>query len=164
MKKIIAVAILLGISCSANAEKMYATVGVGSESDLGVGLSVSGGYEVTKVNNIPVAVEVGYQSYGSKSVYSSSISGHALYAAAVGKFDLGNKLAATAKLGLASETVEAVVPGFGFIPDQTVSASETGLLFGAGIEYEFQKNMSVGAEYVSYNGDGVLGARVKFGF
>ncbi len=160
MKKIIAVAILFGISCAAHAEKMYATVGIGS-SDWSTGLSISGGYEFTKVNNVGIAGEVGYQSFGSKTdIFGDSLSAHALYAAAVGRFDLGNKLAATGKLGLAQETVDfpcTVTLG-------VCSSSESGLLIGAGIEYEFQKNMAVGAEYVSYNGDGVLGARVKFGF
>ncbi len=163
MKKIIAVAILFGISCAAHAEKMYATVGFGNQSDFGTGLSVSGGMEVTKIDKIPVAAEVGYQSFGSKSYDfgfgSVSVSAHAVYIAAVGSFDLGNKLTATGKLGFTSKSAQVASPFGG-----TVSASESGLLLGAGIEYEFQKNMAVGAEYVSYDGDAVLGARVKFGF
>jgi hypothetical protein len=172
MKKVIAAAILFGVSVSAQAaEKMYATVGIGSASNFGTAFSVAGGYEVATIptagKDIPIAAEVGYQSFGSVDVFGSSVSASAFYGAAAGSLEIANDLSATAKLGLASVSAEAAVciPGFGCAK---ASSSSMELLFGIGINYSLQKAMrmplSVGAEYNDYGGESVVGVRASMRF
>lgn len=176
MKKIIAVAVLFGISFSAQAEKMYAAVGFGSASNFGTAISVAGGMEVTSIPTakkaIPVFAEVGYQGFGSKDYFGVSISGRALYGAAVGSYAINNDLSATAKLGLASVSVESAIPQFCFLGTCSgggkATASSMELLYGVGISYNLEKAMkmplSISAEYNDYGGESVIGARVAMKF
>jgi len=178
MKKIIAVAILSGISFSAQAaEKMYAAVGFGSASNFGTAFSVAGGMEVaslpTSGKAIPIAAEVGYQSFGSKDYFGVSVSATAFYGAAVGSYAINDDLAATAKLGLASVSAEAAipqtcVPGFGCVGGGKASSSSMELLYGIGIAYSLQKSMkmpvSIGAEYNDFGGESVIGVRASMKF
>ena len=170
MKKILAVAILSGISFSAQAaEKMYVAAGVGTASNFGTAFSVAGGMEVASLpmanKNVPISAEVGYQSFGSKDFgFGISVSASAFYGAAAGSFALSDELAATAKLGLASVTAEAPNPFGG----AKISASSMEMLFGIGINYDLKKAMkmplSVGAEYTDFGGESVIGARVTMKF
>lgn len=170
MKKIIAVAVLFGISFSAHAEKMYAAVGIGSASNFGTAFSVAGGYGVASIpvakKAIPLFAEVGYQSFGSKDFYGVSVSASAFYGAAVGRYAINNDLSATAKLGLASVSAEVAMPAF--IGGGTTTASSIELLYGVGISYNLEKMvnipLTVGAEYNDYGGESVIGARVAMKF
>lgn len=172
MKKLFAVAILSGISFSAQAaEKMYVAAGIGSASNFGTAFSVAGGMEVASLpmanKNVPISAEVGYQSFGSKDLGGVSVSASAFYGAAAGSFALGDDLSATAKLGLASVSAEAAacIPGFGCAK---ASASSMETLFGIGIAYDLKKAMkmpvSIGAEYTDFGGESVVGARVSMKF
>jgi hypothetical protein len=173
MKKVIAAAILFGVSVSAQAaEKMYATVGIGSASNFGTAFSVAGGYQVATIptagKDIPVAAEVGYQSFGSKDYgFGISVSASAFYGAAAGSLEIANDLSATAKLGLASVSAE-VVGLCGFATTCKFSDSSIELLYGIGINYSLEKAMrmplSVGAEYNDYGGESVFGVRASLRF
>lgn len=173
MKKIIAAAVLFGISFTAQAEKMYAVVGAGTASNWGTAFSVAGGYQVTTIptasQTIPVAVEVGYQSLGSADMFGVSVGASALYAAAAGSYVINKDFTATGKLGFASVKTEVAIPQIclPFIGCQgggTSSVSSTDVMFGVGMDYNLQKNLTVGAEYNSYGGESVLGVRAGMKF
>ena len=53
MKKIIALAILAGISFSAQAEKMYGAIGIGTSNDYGTAYTIAGGMEVAEYPGRP---------------------------------------------------------------------------------------------------------------
>lgn len=171
MKKIIAVAVLAGFSFSAQAEKMYGVVGVGSASNFGTAFSIAGGMELTQIKGakpIPVSGEIGYVNLGEKDYgFGVKASATGFYGAAVGRFEINNDLSATAKLGMASMTADATAcdPFFGCF---SASASSMELVYGAGIDYSLKKSMnmplSVGAEFNDYGGESVFGARVTLGF
>lgn len=170
MKKIIAAAVLFGISFSAQAEKMYAVVGAGSASNFGTAFSVAGGYQVTTIPTaqqaIPVAIEVGYQDFGTTDLgFGVSLGASAFYGAAAGSYAINKDFTATGKLGFASVTVDLPQICFPIIGcSGGGSASSTELLYGVGIDYNLQKNLTIGAEYNDYGGESVFGARVGMKF
>jgi len=156
VKNIIAAIILTSIGLSAQAEGMYGTFGVGSASNWGTGFSIAAGMsDLTTLplgaKKVPIAAEVGYVNFGSKDYFGVSAKASAFYGAAVGTFDLQNKLSANVKLGLTSVTADACAGAF------CASGSKSGLMFGAGVQYDLGGNLSVGADYRDFDGEGFLG-------
>jgi hypothetical protein len=175
MKKIIALAILVGISFSAQAEKMYAAAGIGTASNFGTAFTIAGGYKIMDIKagsrlTIPLAAEVGYVNFGSKDYGGGSkVSASGFFGTAVGSYKINNDLAATARLGLATVTAKADVC-FTFFTTTCTSASSTSTetVMGVGIRYSLKKQtgmpLFVGAEYNDYGGESIIGGRVALEF
>ena len=155
-KSVIAAIILAIISLSAQAEGMYGTLGIGSTSNWGTGFTLAVGKTgITALQldktKVPIAVEVGFVDFGSKSYFGLTAKSSALYGAAVGTFDLENKLTANVKLGLTIGTSDTCTPG------SCVSGSNSGLLFGGGVQYDLGGNLSAGVDYKVFDGSGFFG-------
>ena len=155
-KSVIAAIILAIINLSAQAEGMYGTLGIGSTSNWGSGFTLAVGKSdiaALQLNkkNILIAVEAGYVDFGSKRDFDSSKKASAFYGAAVGTFDLQNKLSANVKLGLSIGTSDKCAPG------GCVSGSNSGLLFGAGVQYDLGGDLSAGVDYKIFDGSGFFG-------
>lgn len=175
MKKIIALAILAGISFSAHAEKMYGALGIGTASDFGTAFTVAGGYDVATIpagpKKIPVAAEVGYVSFGSKDYgFGTKTSASGFFGTAVGSYAINDDLAATARLGLANLTVKADACISTFFGPVCSSASSSSIetVLGIGIRYDLKKKMgiplAVGAEFNDYGGSTVISGRAQLRF
>lgn len=163
IKNIIAVLILTSVGMSAQAEGMYGTLGLGSASNWGTGFSLAVGKSKLASlplagKNVPIAAEAGYVNFGSKTVLGVSVKASGLYGAAVGSFDIQDKLSANVKLGLTSVTADACIGTF------CASGSSSGLMFGAGVQYDLGGNLSAGADYRDFDGEGFLGANVTMKF
>jgi hypothetical protein len=172
MKKIIALAILAGISFSAHAEKMYGAIGLGTSSDYGTAYTIAGGMEVAKVPagpkiTIPIAAEVGYVNFGSEDVYGVSTSASGFFGTAVGSYAINDDLAATVRLGLASIKTKAAVC-YAFVGCGTASDTSIGTVVGVGIRYDLKHKagipLMVGAEANNYDGSLIVGGRAQLNF
>jgi len=159
MTKFLFAIILAGVGLTAHAEGMYGTFGLGS-SDWSTSFTLAvGASDLTKLDlsgkKVPIAAEAGYVNFGSKSYFGITAKASALYGAAVGTFQLKDKLSANLKLGITSVRADACVPG------ACASASKSGLLFGIGAGYDLGSGLSAGLNYADYDGEGDFGISIS---
>lgn len=172
MKKIVPLVILAGISFSAQAEKMYGALGIGTAPDFGTAFTLAGGYEVAKVQagpkiTVPIAAEAGYVNLGSRNVGGGAkTSASGFFGTAVGSYALNDNLTATARLGLTTISVKADVCVFTVC--NTGSSTSTGTVVGVGIRYDLKHKagipLAVGAEYNEYDGKPIVSGRAQLNF
>ncbi len=166
MKKIALIAVLSACvatpALADNTGKFYGALDLGSASYANANVTgtvnatfpnpgvfrIAGGYHI----NPMFAVEVGYSKFGDSTINSNfgsmTLSAHSLQAAAVGSFPLNAQFDLIGKLGLASNSSNAV--GSGGIVIANGSSSQTDLLVGIGAQYHFNTQTSVRVQYESY--------------
>ena len=105
---------------------------------------VFGGYQFSR----HFSAELGYANLGEASfvdpVDPINVEGTAWDISAVGAFPVG-PVSIFGRLGLYSADIEASGPG------GSADASNTGILFGVGVQYDFNKNLGLRAEWQQYN-------------
>jgi len=163
LTKLIVAIFLMSVGLSAQAEGAYGTFGLGS-SDWSTSFTLAGGVsDLTALNldkkKVPIGAEAGYVNFGSKTIFGVKAKASALYGAAVGTFDLKNKLSANVKLGFTSVKADACAPVVG-----CASGSKTGLMFGVGVGYDLGSGLTAGADYRDFDGEGVIGVSVSMKF
>ncbi len=149
MKKIAAVALLSAfIAAPVAAQDMYVGVNVGSAEidvtgmDSSTAFSVLGGYTI----NSNLAAEVAYNNFGSVDVAPGvTVKSNALSVSAVGSYPINDMFSLIGKLGVASTTFKVSAP-----PPISSSESETGVTFGVGGQFNFDKQIGMRAGYDIY--------------
>ncbi len=151
MKQIAAVALLSAFIAAPvaaqdmlAAQDMYIGVNVGSAQidvpgyDASTALSVLGGYTI----NSNFAVEVAFVNFGSVDLpLSTTVDSSALSISGVGSYPLNDEAFLIGKLGLASTNLKQTnVP----------SESNTGLTYGIGAQFNFDKQIGIRAGYDVY--------------
>lgn len=105
---------------------------------------------------LPVYAEVGYQGIGRHTVAYKvpggtselTAQGHSVYAAAKVHLWTPGRFALYGKLGVARSSVDGSTP-----PGQTaipINGHSTGLLWGLGVQYDFDSRLSLRAELTDY--------------
>jgi opacity protein-like surface antigen len=108
------------------------------------------GYQINK----SFAVELGYTDLGEASAPGASAEASALEVVGLGFLPLGNHFSLYGKAGFYRGTVEASGGG------GSVDESNNGLTFGAGVQWDFGRNLGLRAEWQRYadvGGDDVGG-------
>jgi OOP family OmpA-OmpF porin len=100
-----------------------------------------GGYSFTP----NFGLEAGYASLGKFSSAAGEAKGHGTYLDAVGTVPLGNNFSALGRVGLFGGRLENTAVGS--------TDSGTNLKVGAGVQYDFDKNLGVRGEWERYRFD-----------
>lgn len=132
----------------------------GTSPDMGFAISVGAPLDgVDFLDDSEKFVEAGYANLGEYSEtieesgfsVSSKLSATALFALGKVKKEIEDDIYAYGSLGMSRVTADATASANGF--SASTSSSEFKLLWGAGIEYSLESDMSLKADYVSYASD-----------
>ena len=161
-KKIFAAALLSTLMAPALAENMYGSLSLGSafDNDLsGFGQTSTGmsynlmfGYNVNK----NFAAEIGYSSFlnnaGVANTVATTETADGFEAAGIGKLPVNDKFAVFGRLGYANISAKYSLNG-------TVGRTEylSGLVYGAGVQFDINKKIGVRVGYNIYNTQGSRG-------
>jgi OmpA-OmpF porin, OOP family len=104
---------------------------------------ILGGYQIDR----NWSVEAGYTDLGEISAPNLKIATTAFDLVGVGTFPLANQFSVLAKLGLYSGEMEVTST----LPGGSGKKTTTGLTFGVGVQYDFNRNLGVRAEWTGYN-------------
>ena len=155
MKKIAAVALLSAlIAAPVVAQDMYIGANLGSAQidvtgfDASTAFSVLGGYTISS----NFAVEVAFVNFGSVDLpLGKKVESSALSVSGVGSYPLSDEAFLIGKLGLASTNLKQTnVP----------SESNTGLTYGIGAQFNFDKQIGIRAGYDVYKVGNVVTYKV----
>lgn len=151
MKKLLVIALLSALTAPAFAENMYGSLSLGNTSDAdltGLGQTASGmsysllfGYKVNK----NFAAEIGYTSLLSNaSITNTTVTEtkNGFEVAGIGSYPINEQFSIYARLGYANLNA-SYSPGS--------SATNTGLVYGPGVQYDINKEIGVRAGYNIYN-------------
>jgi opacity protein-like surface antigen len=163
LKKIIAVAALaLSVSSAFAADKptFYAGVDAGSTKvdDLSGRKSSFGGFAGYQFTN-GLAIEGGYRKLASFSVFVTDVDLMQSSVSLVGTSDIGNGFDVLARIGYNKLTASASYNGF------SGKASDSGVLFGLGVAYNFTPSLSTRLEFQRPSKDSTnvsVGVALKF--
>ena len=130
------------------------------DSTIGFGVGVGAPLDdVELIGDTELFVEAGYIYFGESSKEISngfvkidtSLTASSIYGAAKLRFEVQDDIYVYGKLGLGYIMTEADASGGGF--SSSASDSEMKLLYGAGAQYQYSDEISVGAEYVFHASD-----------
>jgi len=121
---------------------VYDNLATVSNDDVAISYKVFAGYSFDR----NWAIETGYQQFTdfgqTGAAGTTEFSGYAVYIDLIGTIPLGEQWGIFGRLGLAGSTLEGDLPG-----TVGTKAHDTGPHVGAGIQYNFAKNLSVRAEW-----------------
>lgn len=168
MKKILAITGIMAVSIGAQAAELNldekyvigtfaSTTYDDFDSTTGFGIGIGAPLEgIELVDDSELFVEAGYNMLGESSEDlvggEATLSASTIYALGKMRFEVKDQIFAYAKLGLNMITAEAEVKVTGF-GSGSASDTETKLLYGAGIEYQVNDEVSVTGEYVAFSSD-----------
>jgi len=156
-----ALAFLAAISCNfaVAANPMYVSASVGaaeqtykvpgaSLSDNDTGFQVAAGYRVTPM----VGVEAGYTTFGTATATADgatvSAKPRSFYGAVTGTYNVTQQFAFTGKLGAAHTRTKLEGQASGMSASMT--ETDTSFVFGVGLTYAFNPDVSLIAEYQDF--------------
>ena len=119
-----------------------ADVGAVSTDKSSTGGKIYGGYSI----NPNIGVELGYADLGKFSSAAGDVKGHGLFLDAVGTVPITQSLSAIGRLGAFNGKLRDTVNG---------NSSGTNLKGGLGLQYDFNKQTGVRAEWERYKFKGV---------